>query len=72
MTITKTSPIILKINATDSKFPLRDSWLHEQQEEDNQQSYIHMETCPYTLTSAAKVTPYVLSDVGGQKEQLGC
>lgn len=41
-------------------FQPRDSWLHEQHEEDNQQSYTHTETCPHTLASTAKVIPYVL------------
>ena len=58
---------ILKFSAMDNKFQPRDSWLHEQQEEDNQQSYTHTGTCPHILASTAKVIPYVLSDVSGQK-----
>lgn len=45
----------------------RDSWLHEQHKEGSQQSYTHSETRPHTLAATAKVMPYVLSDVGGQK-----
>lgn len=58
---------VLKSSAMDNSFQPRDSWLHEQHEEDNQRSSTHTETCPHTLASTAKVIPYVLSDVGGQK-----
>jgi hypothetical protein len=65
--VINTSLTILNYCAMVISFLLRDSWLQEQKEEDNQQSYIHTETCPHTLASAAKVMPYVLSDVGGQE-----
>lgn len=31
-------------------------------------SALHLETCPHTLPSATEVTPYVLSEVGGESD----
>lgn len=55
---------ILKYSAMGDTFLPKNSWLLEQQQEDEQQSYIHMRHV-HTLASTAKVVPYVLSDVGG-------